>query len=442
MGFPSQSGQVGFGFQGSKGSRAVATRFVRLMGGSLGGDRNLLIPDAEIGGNRDIPFAYLGPVAFNGDYTFYARFEAIAFALKAALGSSADSAAASANEAQLLTGTGTATGGTFTLTFRGITTAPIAYNATAAVIATALVAAGTASGVIVSGDIVGTGGPLPATPVTLTFAQQYVGINTPLITANVTALTGTTPGVAVTTTTQGLPPIGTHIITPIDLIPWISVEERISNQFESYAYTDGKVNNLKLSCDASGYFIGDMNLSALSQLAGFTSQTNPKFDATPAVVGTQVAVTFNGVTLPLKTFSLEIMNNLELDDFVLGSVIRDTITEKRREIKMTGTFRPADSNLWRSAMYGSSAATAAASGPGFSGPATITVTSFETIGAVISGTPFSLSVAIPSAIIAPFKITPNKDDVISNDIQVTLVRPDNVVPIMTATVVNDLATVS
>ena len=44
MGFTSQQGQVGFAIQGAKGTAVAATRFARLRGGSLGGDRELLIP--------------------------------------------------------------------------------------------------------------------------------------------------------------------------------------------------------------------------------------------------------------------------------------------------------------------------------------------------------------------------------------------------------------
>jgi hypothetical protein len=42
------------------------------------------------------------------------------------------------NEVQRITITGTPTGGTFTLTFQGNTTAPIAYNASAATVVAAL----------------------------------------------------------------------------------------------------------------------------------------------------------------------------------------------------------------------------------------------------------------------------------------------------------------
>lgn len=93
MGFPSQLGQVGFRTQSAKGTYAdpgaVSPNqgtFVRTLSGALAGNRTLLIPDPEIGGNRDIPDAYLGPIAFAGEYQFYTRARAVAQFLKGALG--------------------------------------------------------------------------------------------------------------------------------------------------------------------------------------------------------------------------------------------------------------------------------------------------------------------------------------------------------------------
>lgn len=93
MGFPSQLGQVGFRTQATKGvyndPGAISPNqgtFVRLLSGALSGNRELLIPDPEIGGNRDIPDAYMGPIAFSGDYEFYPRAKAVAQLLKGALG--------------------------------------------------------------------------------------------------------------------------------------------------------------------------------------------------------------------------------------------------------------------------------------------------------------------------------------------------------------------
>lgn len=99
-------------------------------------------------------------------------------------------------EVQTITPT-TVTAGTFTLTFSGQTTAPIAFNATAAVIQAALEALSN----IAPGDVLAAGGPVNTTPVTITFYGAWIG-DAPLMTVSNAGLTGTmaitvpTPGVA------------------------------------------------------------------------------------------------------------------------------------------------------------------------------------------------------------------------------------------------------
>jgi hypothetical protein len=101
-----------------------------------------------------------------------------------------------ADEAQTVTITGTPTGGTFTLTWNGQTTSAIAYNATAAAVQSALRAL---SNMPESGVTV-TGGPGPGTPYVVTFTD---GANVAQMTASGSFTGGTTPAVAVTTTTGG-----------------------------------------------------------------------------------------------------------------------------------------------------------------------------------------------------------------------------------------------
>lgn len=108
--------------------------------------------------------------------------------------------AAGTDEVQTVTITGTPTGGTYTLTFSGQTTAGIAYNAAAAAVQSALEALSNIS----SGDVVCAGGPHPGTPVTVTFGGSYDGADVPQMTASAAGLTGgTSPAVTVTTTTPG-----------------------------------------------------------------------------------------------------------------------------------------------------------------------------------------------------------------------------------------------
>lgn len=109
-----------------------------------------------------------------------------------------------ANDVQTVTVTGGPTGGTFTLTGTNpvsgatVTTAPIAFNATAAAVQAALVA----SGIFGAGNATaaGAGGG----PYTITFVGALAGTPVPPLALGTNALTGgTTPGVTVAHTTTG-----------------------------------------------------------------------------------------------------------------------------------------------------------------------------------------------------------------------------------------------
>jgi hypothetical protein len=124
---------------------------------------------------------------------------------------------------QTLSVAGVPTGGTFTLSFGGQTTAAIPFNATSAQVQTALVALSS----VAAGNVVCAGGPLPATPVTITFAgtlapgpQQVIAVGTNGLTGGTTpapSVANTTPGLAVadvqTVSVSGNPTAGTFTLT-------------------------------------------------------------------------------------------------------------------------------------------------------------------------------------------------------------------------------------
>ena len=339
MGFSSQTGHVGFKTQTVKGTYldpgAVAPNqgvFVRTRSGSLGGTRDLMVPDPEIGGNRDVPDAQLGPIGYAGEYDMYLRMEALAFFLKGVMGAAAVSGAA---------GTGF-----------------------------------------------------------------------------------------------------THTITPSDgtSLPWISVEEKISSTYEAFKYTDAKVNTFHMEADAGGYLTGTVGLIALQQaiLATPTASGSQRVDTSALIVGTNITVAWNGVTLPAKSFSLDINNNIEDDDFRLGSFFLGDAVEKRREVTMGVTIRPNDSALWRTAMWGGPAATTPG-GLSFKDDVVITINSYEDIPGS-TAVKYSAIFTVPQAIIAPFNPEPSGDDVMEHDIEIRAVRPSTATPIITAAVKTSYAT--
>jgi hypothetical protein len=337
MGFASQAGQVILRSQTVAGTYNADTGTagvgVLLRSGALGANRDLLVPDPEIGAGRDIPDAYLGAVSWSGDYEMYARVDAITTLLKAALG-----------------------------------------NAAAPVVATG---------------------------------------------------------------------VTTNTITPLDsgTLPFLSIEENIGGSLETYNYNDCVVNTLHLECDANGYLMATAGIIGAKQVAGATKTPAPVWDNTPMIVGTNVTITYNAVTVPAKSFSLDINNNFEDDDYRLGSFYIGDLTAKRREITSGFTIRESSSAMWRQAVYGIPAATA----PGGLTTKNQLVITCQTYEDIVGGTPptkNSLVFTIPKFILTPYSLAASGDDVIESDLTGQALRPVTATPIMTAVTKSARATVA
>ncbi len=128
-------------------------------------------------------------------------------------------------EVQTATITGAPTGGTWTLTVGGETTAGIAYNATAAAVQAALEALPNVS----AGDIVVTGSA--GGPYSLTFSGAGAGTNVAAVTASAAGLTGgTSPAVTIATLTGGGSTVSTGLDVPVGFL------------FNSLAMVEGGAN--------------------------------------------------------------------------------------------------------------------------------------------------------------------------------------------------------
>lgn len=336
MGFQSQAGQVGFKTQTTPGAYddpGTGGVFVRTRSGALAANRDLLIPDPEVGGGRDTSDAYLGAVSFSGEYDFYARSKALAFFLKAGLGS------------------------------------------------------------VTSGST-GSGSTL----------------------------------------------VGTHTITPTDgPLPWVSIEEAVGGNFEVFNYTDAKCNTFHLEAEANGYLMGTAGFVARLQTAGNVKTAVPPWDTNPMMVGTNINVTYNAIALPAKSFSLDVNNNLEDDDFRLGSFYLGDVTEKQREVTLGVAIRPEDSAIWRRAVYGSAGATAPG-GLTDKQQLILTAETYEVIGTTV--TKHKITVTVPKAAFTPFGLDVSGDDVIEHDLEIRALRPNPATPILTAVVLNEVAAVA
>lgn len=332
MGFSSQAGQVIFRtqavqgtYQADTGTAGVSTL---LRGGALGPNRELLIPDPEIGGGRDVVDANLGTVSWAGDYEFYLRINSFLTLAYAAL---------------------------------GVKAAPVV-----------------ATGVV------------------------------------------------------------THTVTPSDAaqLPYLSIEESIGASMEVFRYTDAVVNTLHLEAEANGYLMGTAGLVAAKQTAGNVRTATPGVDNTPMFVGSNITVTYNSVSLPAKSFSLDIDNQFEDDDFRLGSFYIGDLTPKRREITASFNIREASSALWRQAVYGTPAATA----PGGLTTKQELVISFSAYEDIPGGTPltkYQASITIPKFALTPYSLAVSGDDIIENDIEGRAMRPVAATPILTVVAKTD-----
>lgn len=327
MGFNSQSGQVGFGLQSAENTAVAASHFYRMRSGSMGTERELLIPDPEIGGNRDVNSALLGPIAYVGEYEFYPRSVMIAQLLYGVLGAK---------------------------------------------------------------------------------------------------------------TTTDNTTFGTHELTPAATLPWWTIEETIGNDFETIQYVDCKVNSLRLEAEATGYLMGSTNVIGRTATTGFAKQGAPTFDNNPLFVGSSVSITLGGSAFNAKSFNLEISNNLESDDFVLGSIELDALTEKRRSLTCGFTIRPEDSTRWKAAMHGATGQTTPQAGAAYEEALVINIVTYDNISG--AATPHRLNISVPNAVIAPYAATPSGDDTLQTDFEITGIRPSAGTPLVTFEVDNELTT--
>lgn len=339
MGVSSQQGVFAFKTQVARGTPAanLGTTGVAMYrtGGSMTANRELLIPDPEIGGGRDVPDALLGPISFSGDIEFYTRFTSIGVLLKAALG------------------------------------VPVSEE------------------------------------------------------------TDTDSGVF------------EHAFTPTDstTLPFLTVYERIGANMERILYTDCVVNTLHLEADADGYLTGTAGLIGARGTYGTADEdVTSVLDETTITVGTNIRVLYDGADIKAKSFSIDINNNFEDDDFRLGSFYLEDLTPKRREVNGSMTLRHETKDLMRQALLGSSAATQAG-GLTTKKPIKIEIDTYGEIPDSDPVTTFGLELEFEKTVFEPFGFEPSGDDILESDVTFQALRPSQATPVMSALLTNGTAAV-
>ncbi len=261
--------------------------------------------------------------------------------------------------------------------------------------------------------------------------------------ARLEAMTTLLKGVLGDATSATATGVNTHTITPLDAatLPFLAVEENIGGSLETLQFTDVVVNTFHMEAEANGYLMGTAGLIGKHAVAGATKTTTPVWDNSPMIVGTNIAITLGGVTLPAKSFSLDINNNFEDDDFRLGSFELGDLTAKGREVSGSVSIRPADSALWRRATLGTATATAVG-GLTTKDQMVVTCTTYEDISGSTPLTKSSVAFTMPNIALEPYSLESSGDDVIENDVSFRALRPVAATPILTAVVKNGKATIS
>lgn len=190
-----------------------------------------------------------------------------------------------ANEVQRITVNGSPSQGTFTLTYDGQTTDPIAYNASAATVDAALEALSN----IGAGDVTCSGGPLPSTAVDIEFTGTLAQTNVNAITANDNGLK-----TSITTTTQGNP--GTNEVQRLSASP-----VPVAGTF-TLTYDGQTTGNLDFDATASEI---DAALEALSNIgSGDVTVTGGPINSA------NVTITFTGALASTNVVELTASSSL------------------------------------------------------------------------------------------------------------------------------------
>jgi len=151
-----------------------------------------------------------------------------------------------------------------------------------------------------------------------------------------------------------------HNFTPITSgsLPWLSVKKAIADDVQVFDYKDCKVDGFTLDINSSEFCSAKFDIVGIQDEEG--SAVSPSFESSPLLVATKTTINIGGVATSAKSCSVEFKNNLESDDFRVGSRFLGDITEKRRELDVKmDLVLDTSSDLYKKAFYGSSSASEA-----------------------------------------------------------------------------------
>lgn len=199
--------------RGSPATMTVGTKKVRM----VGGDINLVRADGTEPYSDGTLFGdtvdFVNTLDGSGSPVIQGQSSVAAYLTWLACGQEVVTGGVSATH--IVSATGATAGNLQTLSYNGFTTGGIAWNSTASALQALILAATNSQGTVFSsgGSVVCTGGPLPATPITVTFATGFANQPVPLPVVGGTPFTTAPLTVAAGVTGTGYQ----HVATPADV---------------------------------------------------------------------------------------------------------------------------------------------------------------------------------------------------------------------------------
>ena len=261
---------------------------------------------------------------------------------------------AATNQVQTVTLTN-ASGGTFTLTLGGITTAALNHNAADATVQAALEA------IVGEGNV---GVSLGGSIYTVTFQGDLAGMDVTAMTCT-SSLTGTTPTIAIAIATPAVRAIPAgkykHVIKGSTSLPaGFTLEKGFLDLGvpKYFVYDGGRVSRFSMSANVDAIVSGSIDVMfrrALPPAAATVSSGGAPADApvVSAFTAVQAGIYRDGVKLSVcQSLSLSVDNGMQDNSFVLGSTYRQNLKPGTRRTDGNASFLFQDTVFYDAAMAG------------------------------------------------------------------------------------------
>jgi len=204
-----------------------------------------------------------------------------------------------------------------------------------------------------------------------------------------------------------------------DLIP-LSIENSVGDGLEVLGYSDCKVNTLHFEGAAGEIVQGSAEIIAINETSGKTNQAE-SFETSPMFTYQSGSVVLDSAEISVKSFSFDINNNIQDDDYRFGSRTLASLVEKRRELAASVEIVPTDSNTFKKSVYGSASATTVSGlQTTYSGSLFLRFESaYKVPGTTI---PYQLDITIPKAVFKAAPFTVSGDDMIVETLDILPVK--------------------